>query len=174
MIQLSTPLPSLSVFKHKNYFESESRYRIFSSWLSYPLATCLMPVMIVVLFQMLLGLPIESTLKFGTPIAGLLAAGWTLLQMSRIPAFVAFDDNRVLIKTFLEASTGISRARWHYVIDVKTTGATNAPKTTSVTYGHTSYLFKATDWKDLSSLTQQLHLARENYNITVQKRVSEK
>ena len=44
-----------------------------------------------------------------------------MLQIARTPAEVSFRNDRVLVKTFLEATRKITAARWHHVIDVNMT-----------------------------------------------------
>ena len=147
-------------------------HRVFTSWLSRPLFVCLLPVMIVTLFLSLQEQPINWFLKSGTSIAVVCAIGWTLLQMARTPAEVSFRNDRVLIKTFLEASLQKKTSNWHYVIDVDIVRKDAAPLVTAITYGHTAFEFKENEWDQIKELTKRLHEAQQHYEHTVKSRVS--
>lgn len=129
-----------------------------------------MPVMITTLFMALQAQLIADFLKTGTAIAVCCAIGWTLLQMARTPAIVSFRNERVLIKSFLEASFQKRTNRWHYVIDVQASRPKDAPNVTAVTYGHTAFEFKQPDWEHFQDLTNHLHHAKEHYERVVQSR----
>lgn len=122
--------------------------------------------MIYTLFLMLQAKPIVSFVKFGTAIAFVVAAGWTLLQLARTPATVSFRNDRVLIRNFLDATLRPNVKKWHYVIDVRVSDH-GTPSATVVTHGHTTYEFKAKDWNQLKKLTQLLLNARQRYEEKV-------
>ena len=127
----------------------------------------MLPVMIFTLFLMLQQQDIGWLVKFGTPIAIMLAAGWTALQMARTPAFVSFRNDRVLVQTFLEATTQFRAKKWHFVIDVQTVGHAGSPSAIKITYGHTSFEFKSSDWKHFGLLANQLDAAKKQYENKV-------
>ena len=110
---------------------------------------------------------IDWFVKTGTPIAVILAAGWTALQMARTPAYVSFRNDRVLVQTFLEASTQFRAKKWHFVIDVQSVGHAKSPTATKITYGHTSFEFKSSEWKQFGLLTNQLIAAKMQYDSKV-------
>ena len=116
---------------------------------------------------MLQAKPIASFVKFGTSIAFVVAAGWTVLQLARTPAIVSFRNDRVLIRNFLDTTLRPDVKKWHYVIDVQVSLSAASQSTTVVTYGHTSYEFKARDWPQLKKLTQHLLEARQWYEEKV-------
>lgn len=126
--------------------------------------------MVTTLFMALQEQLISDFLKTGTAIAVCCAAAWTLLQMARTPAIVSFRNERVLIKSFLEASFPKRSNKWHYVIDVEVSRPKNEPLVTAVTYGHTAFEFKQPDWEEFQSLTTHLQQARQHYEHVVQLR----
>ena len=126
-----------------------------------------MPVMISTLVLVLQEQQIGFFLKTGTSIALLCASGWTVLQMARTPAEVSFRNDRVLIKTFLEASIKPDLEKWHYVIDVRKHNRMQTPAVAAVTYGHTTFDFRENEWAQFKLLMQRLMEAREHYSNKV-------
>ncbi len=128
--------------------------------------------MISTLFLSLQEQPIGWLLKSGTSIAVACAIGWTLLQMARTPAEVSFRNDRVLIKTFLEASLKTKTSNWHYVIDVNVINRDASPLVTAITYGHTAFEFKKSEWEQFSEMTRLLQEAKQHYEDRVRSRVT--
>ncbi len=169
---LTSPTGFQKTFRHYRFLESYTAARIFVNALSRPLVVCLMPVMICTLFLALQELQIGFFLKSGTSIAVLCATGWTFLQLGRTPAIVSFRNDRVLIKTFLEASLKPNTRKWDYVIDVKVIKNAATPTVTAVTYGHTAFEFKEEDWANLKELTHYLFEAKRHYGDKVKASVT--
>ena len=128
--------------------------------------------MIAALFMALQELQIDTFLKISTPVAVCIAIGWAALQIARTPAEVAFRNDRVLVKTFLEASQKKGLDKWHHVIDVKVVYRASVPRVTSIVYGHTAFEFKESDWTDLQLLTTRLMHAKQRYERKVNAAIS--
>ena len=146
--------PSPSVFYSHAHPGSLSWGTTFARSLAKPLATCMLPVMIITLICVLQGLSITLLLIWFFPAAVVIAFWWTMFRLKKTPAEIYVYQNDAAVRTVWEYSFH-QPIIWDRILDVRDYG-----HWTFVAIGLHSYEINQSEWPRYQQLNQTLKAAR--------------
>ena len=120
-----------------------------------PLATAMLPVMIVTLVAALEGLNLLPFLLFGFPGAIVAATLWTRYRLALTPAEIHVREGEAALRTVAEVLRH-GRLAWRPVFDLRKTRTTFI-----IALGRTQYELDDADWPDVRTLLEALQRARQ-------------
>ena len=145
------------VFQSRKYPGPAAPTLLFGRALVQPLATCLLPVMVLTLTGVLQGFSILPYLLWGYPGAGLLAGAWTWFRLKTDIAEiqVRVEEGRAAARSIWSCAQLDAQPQWYPILDLR-----RARGTAFVTLGHVAYELRASEWPSYDALLEALREAR--------------
>lgn len=127
---------------------------VYARGLVRPLATCLLPVMIVASLLVLTSMDPLSFLAWSVPLAYLIATGWTFYELGRVVVEVRLDEEWAAVLTIWDVARGEVPESWSKILMVKDDG-----DRLLVSHGRSVLEFLPEEWPEFDLLQHSLRNA---------------
>lgn len=121
-----------------------------------PLASCMLPIMIVTLVALLEGVFFLPYFLLASMAALGVASLWTHFALRSTPAAIQVKEDRAAVSSIWEVLQSSPHLNWHPVYDLR-----EHSEGLIVTIGHDYYSLRKANWPRLSSLADALEQARD-------------